>query len=195
MPGLLQTTLPLRLSRPHRAPLLLRRFRVRPPAREIELHGIKRLSAHLQRTRDCLQPSWHILFRIERPLGSRKFQYLFIDGTNFHVRRTTVEREPTLVVIGVDETNRKSVLAMVQGDKDSRAAWEMVFAQLKERGLDASAVKLGIMDGLPGLEAAFREAFLNARTARCWVHKATIESLVDRRLPAEHPLRRFKAQA
>ena len=119
---------------------------------------------------------------LERPLGSRKFQYLFIDGTNFHVRRTTVEREPTLVVIGVDETNRKSVLAMVQGDKDSRAAWEMVFAQLKERGLDASAVKLGIMDGLPGLEAAFREAFLNARTARCWVHKArNIFPLVPRR--------------
>jgi molybdate transport system substrate-binding protein len=48
----------------------------------------------------------------------------------------------------------------------------MVFADLKERGLDSSAVLLGIMDGLPGLGTAFTEAFLRARVARCWVHKA-----------------------
>jgi putative transposase len=107
-----------------------------------------------------------------RPLGERRWKYLYIDGTNFHVRRTTVDREPTLVVVGVDETDHKSVLAMVQGDKDSRPAWEMVFAELKERGLDPTAVQLGIMDGLPGLADAFCEAFSRARVARCWVHKA-----------------------
>jgi putative transposase len=109
---------------------------------------------------------------LARPLGERKFKYLYVDGTNFHVRRTTVDREPTLVVIGVDETDHKSILAMEQGDKDSRAAWEMVFHSLKERGLDASAVRLGIMDGLPGLADAFREAFPSARVSRCSVHKA-----------------------
>jgi putative transposase len=62
------------------------------------------------------------------------------------------------VVLGVDETGRKSVLSMVQGDKDNRRAWESVFAELKERGLDASRVKLGIIDGLPG----FGDAFLDA---------------------------------
>lgn len=109
---------------------------------------------------------------LERPLDNRKFKYLYVDGTNFKVRRTTVDIEPTLVVLGVDETDRKSVLAMVQGDKDSKGAWEMVFAELKERGLDASAVQLGLMDGLPGLDAAFRDAFPRARVARCWVHKS-----------------------
>ena len=74
-------------------------------------------------------------------------------------------------MIGVDENDRKSVLAMVQGDKDSRGAWEMVFVLLKERGLDPSAVQLGIMDGLPGLAQAFLEAFPWARIARCWVHR------------------------
>jgi len=109
---------------------------------------------------------------LDRPLGDRRWKYLYVDGTNFHVRRTTVDREPTLVVVGVDETDHKSVLAMIQGDKDSRPAWEMVFAELKGRGLDASAVQLGIMDGLPGLADAFCEAFPKARAARCWVHKA-----------------------
>lgn len=109
---------------------------------------------------------------LDRSLADRRFKYLYVDGTNFKVRRSTVEIEPTLVVVGVDETDRKSILAMVQGDKDSKGAWEMVFSELKTRGLDASAVQLGIMDGLPGLAAAFRSAFPNARIARCWVHKA-----------------------
>ena len=51
---------------------------------------------------------------LNRPLGGRKWIYLYVDGTNFHVRRTTVDRAPTLVVVGVDEHGRKSVLAMVQ---------------------------------------------------------------------------------
>jgi putative transposase len=108
---------------------------------------------------------------LERPLGTRRWIYLYIDGTYFSVRRTTVEKEPTLVVLGIDDSGHKSVLAMVQGDRDSKAAWKAVFAQLKERELDASAVQLGIMDGLPGLAGAFCEAFPNARVQRCWVHK------------------------
>lgn len=108
---------------------------------------------------------------MERSLADRRFKYLYLDGTNFKVRRSTVELEPTLVVVGVDETDRKSVLAMLQGNKESRTSWEMVFSELKSRGLDSSAVQLGIMDGLPGLATAFEGAFPGARAARCWVHK------------------------
>jgi putative transposase len=123
---------------------------------------------------------------LERDLSGRRFKYLWVDGTNFAVRRTTVAKEPTLVVVGVDEADHKSVLAMIQGDKDARSAWEMVFARLKERGLDASGVQLGIMDGLPGLAEAFVEAFTKARVARCWVHKLrNVEPLVPRRYQAE----------
>lgn len=123
---------------------------------------------------------------LERPLNDRRWKYLFVDGTNFRVRRTTVDLEPTLVVVGVDDTFHKSVIAMVQGDKDSKTAWEMVFADLKARGLDGSAVELGIMDGLPGLADAFLDAFPRARVARCWVHKAVnVFPLVPTRYQAE----------
>lgn len=123
---------------------------------------------------------------LERPLDDRAFVYLYVDGTNFRVRRTTVGLEPTLVVVGVDEKGHKSLLAMVQGDKDSRGAWEMVFAQLKERGLNGAAVKLGIMDGLRGLGEAFQEAFPNAKVARCWVHKArNVFPMVPKRYQAD----------
>jgi transposase-like protein len=123
---------------------------------------------------------------LERDLKGRRFKYLWVDGTNFKVRRATVDREPTLVVIGVDESDHKSVLAMVQGDKDARSAWEMVFASMKERGFDGSAVQLGVMDGLPGLAEALLEAFPKARVARCWVHKLrNVMTLVPRRYQAE----------
>jgi putative transposase len=88
---------------------------------------------------------------LTRPLGGRRWMYLDVDGTYFRVRRATVDIEPTLVVLGVDDAGRKSLLSMLQGDKDSRAAWEVVFRELKERGLDPTEVQAGIMDGLPGL--------------------------------------------
>jgi transposase-like protein len=123
---------------------------------------------------------------LERPLGDRRFMYLYIDGTFFSVQRTTVEKEPTLVVLGVDETGHKSVLAAVQGDKDSKTAWAMVFNQLKERGLQTDAVRVGIMDGLSGLEQAFLDAFPKAVALRCWVHKArNVFPLVPKRYQAE----------
>ena len=122
---------------------------------------------------------------LDRPLHDRRYVYLYIDGTNFRVRRTTVDKEPTLVVLGIDEKGRKSVLSMMSGDKDSKSAWQTVFAELKVRGLDASAVKLGIMDGLPGLQDAFTDAFVHAQAARCWVHKArNVMTRVPRRYQA-----------
>jgi len=122
---------------------------------------------------------------LSRPLGDRKWIYLYVDGTNFRVRRSTVDIEPTLVVLGVDETGRKSVLSMVQGDKDSRKAWDAVFVDLKSRGLDGACVRAGIMDGLPGLGDAFREAFPSSTVLRCWVHKArNVMPLVPRRYQA-----------
>ena len=135
-----------------------------------QIVGVKVSHTEVSRSLKTLVPAAKKF--LDRPLSGRRFKYLYVDGTFFHVRRTTVDREPTLVVLGVDESDHRSILAMIQGDKDAVDAWRMVFAQLKERGLDAAAVQLGIMDGLPGLQTAFREAFHNAKTARCWVHKA-----------------------
>jgi putative transposase len=105
-----------------------------------------------------------------RPL-EKKYWALYIDGTNFKVQRKgTTQREPSLCVLGVDETNRRSVLAVEPGTRDNVEAWRSVFREMKKRGLDADAVRIGIMDGLPGLEKLFREEFPNATTQRCWLH-------------------------
>lgn len=101
----------------------------------------------------------------------KEYWALYIDGTNFKVQRKgTTEREPSLCVLGVDATNRRSVLAVEPGTRDNVEAWRAVFRSLKERGLNPKAVRIGIMDGLPGLEKLFREEFPGAVTQRCWLH-------------------------
>jgi putative transposase len=107
---------------------------------------------------------------LTRPL-ERRYWGLFIDGTNFRIqRRGTTAKEPSLVVLGIDDRNCMSILAVEPGTKDNADTWEALFSELRSRGLDMNAVRIGIMDGLPGLESRFREAFPNAVTARCWVH-------------------------
>ena len=102
---------------------------------------------------------------------SSPYWALFVDATNFKMqRRGSTELEPTLVVIGVDEANHRSLLAIEPGGREDVAAWRAVFRDLKRRGLDAKAVRVGVMDGLPGLENLFRQEFPNAVTARCWLH-------------------------
>jgi putative transposase len=75
-----------------------------------------------------------------------------------------------LVVLGIGEDDCKSILAIEPGTRDDVHAWRVVLRELKRRGLDGSSVRVGVMDGLPGLEALFLEEFPNAVTARCWSH-------------------------
>jgi hypothetical protein len=56
-----------------------------------------------------------------------------------------------LVIIGVTAAKQRSFLTIQRGDKDSATTWRQIFRDLKERGLNASEVKLGIMDGLQRL--------------------------------------------
>jgi len=107
---------------------------------------------------------------LSRPI-TKNYWALFVDGTNFRIqRRGSTEKEPSLVVLGLDEDRKMSILAIEPGQKDNADCWRSVFGELKKRGLDPAKVRLGIMDGLPGLETVFQEEFPNAVTARCWVH-------------------------
>jgi len=63
-----------------------------------------------------------------------------------------------------------SILAIQPGAKDSADCWREVFKDLARRGLKTDSVRIGIMDGLPGLENAFKEFYSNAVTGRCHCH-------------------------
>ena len=96
---------------------------------------------------------------------------LFIDGTNFKIqRRGSTEKEPSLVVVGVDNDYRRSILAIEPGSKENVGCWKTCFDSLLKRGFNPQKVRIGVMDGLPGLENAFLQTFPNSVTARCWKH-------------------------
>jgi len=108
-----------------------------------------------------------------RDLSKEKIKYIFVDGVIFKMRVDgSIENTPVLVAIGVTEAGAKLVLGLQSGDKESATSWREFFRDLKSRGLDGSAVRLGIMDGLSGLEKVFEEEFPNAKVQRCQVHVA-----------------------
>ena len=108
-----------------------------------------------------------------RDLSKEAIKYLFIDGVNFRIRvGKRIDIIPVLVAIGVTEEGHKLVLGLQSGDKESASSWREFFKDLKMRGLDASKVILGVMDGLSGLETVFKEEFFQAKIQRCQVHVA-----------------------
>ncbi|MEW6110144.1 MAG: IS256 family transposase [Nitrospirota bacterium] len=122
-----------------------------------------------------------------RDLSGEKIKYLFVDGVIFKMRvGDAVENVPVLVAIGVTEDGIKMVLGMQSGDKESAANWREFFRDLKSRGLKGSGVRLGVMDGLSGLEKVFKEEFPKAKVQRCQVHVArNVISKVPRKLKKE----------
>ncbi|MCJ7595928.1 MAG: IS256 family transposase [Desulfobacterales bacterium] len=106
-----------------------------------------------------------------RDLSEEPIKYMFLDGVNFDMRiGGSIEKVPVLVAIGVTETGHKRVLGFQSGDKESAPTWREFFKDLKKRGLEGQNMVLGVMDGLPGLEKVFKEAFPKAKVQRCQVH-------------------------
>ena len=108
----------------------------------------------------------------QRSLQGQRYKFLYVDGANFQVRiNGHVSRQSFCAVLGVTEENERfEVLALEMGDRERADLWESVFGSLADRGLEREAVELGIMDGLAGLESAFRRFFPRAQTQRCQKH-------------------------
>ena len=67
--------------------------------------------------------------------------------------------------LGVSEEAKCfEVIALERGDRERSNLWKGILLSLAERGLNREALELGVMDGLPGLEAAFRRFFPRAQT-------------------------------
>lgn len=100
----------------------------------------------------------------QRSLRGQRYKFLYVDGASFQVRiNGHVSRQSFCAVLGVMEENERfEVLALEMGDRERADLWESVFGGLADRGLDRGAVELGIMDGLPGPENAFRRFFPRA---------------------------------
>jgi putative transposase len=105
----------------------------------------------------------------KRDLAGKRYVYLWADGLYFNVRLEQ-DRPCVLVLMGSTPEGEKEVVAVWDGQRESKASWQTVLRDLKRRGL-TEGPKVAIGDGALGFWAALAEEFPGTREQRCWVHK------------------------
>jgi putative transposase len=107
----------------------------------------------------------------QQKLDGDRWVYLWADGI-YSGLRAEDERLCVLVVVGVNESGIKQVLAIEDGVRESTQSWREVLLGLKARGL-CEPPKLAVGDGALGFWAALKEVYPQTRGQRCWCHKST----------------------
>ncbi|MCR8635875.1 IS256 family transposase, partial [Paenibacillus sp. N5-1-1-5] len=103
-----------------------------------------------------------------RPLKKR-YSVIYLDGLYVKLKRSTVSSEAIYFAMGIDEDGHRQILGFYVGGQESANGWRDVLKDLYKRGVQE--VLLGVFDGLPGLDDAFREAYPKADVQHCIVHK------------------------
>lgn len=104
-----------------------------------------------------------------RDLSGKRYVYWWADGVYFNVRLSD-ERPCLLVIVGTLGDGTKELVAIHDGERESKLSWRELLRDLKGRGA-GEAPALCVADGALGLWAAIEEQFPAARQQRCWVHK------------------------
>lgn len=104
----------------------------------------------------------------KRPL-SKRYSVIYLDGLYVKLKRSTVRGEVVYFAMGIDEEGQRQILGFYVGGQESSNGWREVLKDLYDRG--AQEVLLGVFDGLPGLDAAFKETYPQADVQHCIVHK------------------------
>jgi transposase-like protein len=101
-----------------------------------------------------------------RDLGGRRWLVVYVDGFEF-------AGQTMIGALGVDADGNKYPLGIMQGTTENRAVCGDLLAKAVERGLDASAGLLFVLDGAKTLHAAVRDIFDGqpVQIQRCRRHK------------------------
>jgi transposase-like protein len=104
-----------------------------------------------------------------RDLSQTNFTYLYADGIYQKIRGDN-PKICVLVLMGVDDTGKKHLIALEDGVRESTQSWREVLLGAKARGMNAA--KLATGDGAMGFWAALSEVFPSTTHQRCWMHKS-----------------------
>jgi transposase-like protein len=103
---------------------------------------------------------------LSQPLGDHGWLALLIDGIAFH-------EHVVLVVLGVDDTGDKHVLAFREGSTENATLCREMLADVVARGVPADRSLLVVIDGGKGLRKAVNDVFGQyALVQRCQVQEA-----------------------
>jgi putative transposase len=100
------------------------------------------------------------------------YEVLLLDGLVLK-RKTGVgtQKRTVLVALGIKSDGKKEVIDFRQVRSESQSAWEGFLNSLYQRGLQGQNLKLVIVDGGTGLEAALPLVYGHVPVQRCWAHK------------------------
>lgn len=115
-----------------------------------------------------------------RRLDDLEVVYVWADGIHLGSGPDD-ERRVFLIVIGADRMGHKHLLALEEALSESEQSWSDLFADLRQRGMNAPA--LLVADGAHGLWAAADKLLAGTAQQRCWKHKIT--NVLDK-LPKKH---------
>lgn len=118
-----------------------------------------------------------------RDLSAKQYVYLWADAIYFNVRLSE-ERPCILVIMGSLADGTKELVAVADGQRESKLSWAAVLSDLKRHGLKEPP-KVAVGDGALGFWAALEEAFGGTREQRCWVHKTA--NILDKLPKSIHP--------
>lgn len=104
-----------------------------------------------------------------RDLAGKRYVYWWVDGIYFNVRLTD-ERPCILVILGALPDGTKELVAVWDGQRESKLSWKEVILDCQSRGLVETPL-VAVGDGALGFWAALEEVFPSTRRQRCWVHK------------------------
>ena len=103
---------------------------------------------------------------------SDTYEVLLLDGlvlkrkTGFGTQKRTV-----LVALGIRPDHKKEVIDFRQVRSESQSACEGFLNSLYQRGLQGQNLKLMVVDGGTGLDAALTLVYGHVPVQRCWAHK------------------------
>jgi putative transposase len=100
------------------------------------------------------------------------YEILLLDGIVLK-RKTGVgtQKRTVLVALGIKADNKKEVIDFRQVRSESQSACEGFLNSLYQRGLIGQNLKLIVVDGGKGLEAALSLVYGHVPVQRCWAHK------------------------
>ncbi len=103
---------------------------------------------------------------------SDTYEVLLLDGIVLkHKTGVGTQKRTVLVALGIRPDQKKEVIDFRQIRSESQSACEGFLNSLYERGLLGHTLKLIVVDGGKGLDAALALVYGHVPVQRCWAHK------------------------
>lgn len=118
-----------------------------------------------------LKEGWEAEYEqwMTRDLSGKRYVYWWADGIYFNVRLDD-QRRCILVLMGALADGTKELIAVVDGERESKLSWIDLLRNLTAHGLKEGPF-IAVGDGGLGFWAAMAEEYPETQEQRCWVHK------------------------